>query len=329
MTKTEIITTLVTFLAVCIISMIFTLLFHIYKKSFCKEIAQGDRDIEIIDEAILQKNKKPKHTGKIIKNIIYILFLIFIIPVFVVSIVNKFNGGKMVLGSKTTMVVLTGSMSYKNDKNTYLVENDLNNQFNTNDIIVVSKVKSSNDLKLYDVIAFKNDKGVNIIHRIIAINEVDGNTYFTTQGDANDSADSYKPVFSDIIGRYNSFHISHIGTFILFLQSPSGISTIIFLIYVVLMTDYMLDKMRKCEEERKKKMIDLIDFFKDDYKLDDNTNLLINYKGVNYYFDNLNLIKKEDINQSESNILVKSIIDINGQIINKEEIQVEGEEDER
>ena len=75
------------------------------------------------------------------------------------------------IGNKTIMVVASGSMSKKNDANAYLNSNNLNNQFQTYDIIVLEKVENASDLNKYDVIAYRNDQGINVIHRIIEIED--------------------------------------------------------------------------------------------------------------------------------------------------------------
>lgn len=326
MNKAEILTLLVTFLAVCSISVVFTLIFSLYTKSVTSEIKSGLKDIEIIDEAITEKNKKHKNTGKIIKIVVYVIILIILVPVFIISLINKFQGDKIVVGNKTMMIVLTGSMSEKNEVNTYLVENDLNNQFQVNDLIFISKVNDSSELKLYDVIAFKNNEGVNIIHRIIAINN-DGT--FITQGDANNSSDSFRPTMNDIIGKYDSIHIPYIGTFILFLQSYSGIITILFLIYVIVMIDKYLNKISNAEKERKQKLQDAILFLDKGYEIKRNVVEIIYYKGVEYHFNNEGLIKKDIVNESDDSLLIKTIKDDDGNIIEETKIMMDGEDDER
>lgn len=49
-------------------------------------------------------------------------------------------------------------MSQQNEANTYLKTNNLNNQFNTYDIIQIQKYKDVDQVKLYDVVAYRNDK---------------------------------------------------------------------------------------------------------------------------------------------------------------------------
>ncbi len=63
------------------------------------------------------------------------------------------------------------------------------------DFILIKGIQSENDIKVGDIIVYKNPKGFTI-HRIIEIN---GDT-ITTKGDANNVSDT--PInFSDVIGK--------------------------------------------------------------------------------------------------------------------------------
>ena len=80
-------------------------------------------------------------------------------------------------------------MSQQNEANTYLKTNNLNNQFNTYDIIQIQKYKDVDQVKLYDVVAYRNDENIVIVHRVIEIKETDGAKTFITQGDSNNASD--------------------------------------------------------------------------------------------------------------------------------------------
>lgn len=86
-------------------------------------------------------------------------------------------------------------------------------------------------MKLYDVVAYRNDENIVIVHRVIEIKETDGTKTFITQGDSNNASDvgsQYKESLSydRIVGYYTNFRIQGVGAFIVFLQSNSGIITI-------------------------------------------------------------------------------------------------------
>ena len=106
---------------------------------------------------------------------------------------------------------------------------------------------SPEELKQYDVIAYVNDKGVNIIHRIFRINS-DGT--YTTRGDANPDSDNDHPPFDRVIGKYTGKYLPTIGIFILFFQSYSGIATIVAIIYCMLMVDNRNKAMNEAKNQR-------------------------------------------------------------------------------
>lgn len=299
MTSTDIISTVVTFIGVFSFATLFTILYKSYASSQIAEIKSGKRDIEIIDEVIYDRQSHVQQRRKVIgliRTIAFYLVIIIIVPIFAFSLVNKVMGNVMMVGNKAVMVIPTDSMSYKNEANSYLFNRNLNNQIQPYDIIVLEKVSKS-DIKMYDVIAYKNDKGVNIVHRII---DIDGNKY-TTRGDIYDSSktDLYKPVFDDVIGRYTGKRIPGVGIFIMFLQSYAGIITVVSLVYCLLMIDRTAEKINKVQQERIDKLEEALDYLdesssdcmKAEYKE------TIYYKGYAYMFDENGFIDKTEIKE--------------------------------
>ena len=159
--------------------------------------------------------------------------------------------GITLIGNKSIMVVASGSMSEKNEANTYLFNHNLNNQFDTYSIIVLERLDDpEKSLKQYDVIAYVDDKGQNIIHRIKRIEKIDGVTRYVVRGDANDRDDEFKPLPENVLGRYTGRNLPVIGAFILFLQSYSGMTTIAALIYCLIMLDRNSNKIQEAQEAR-------------------------------------------------------------------------------
>ena len=299
MTSTDIISTVVTFIGVFSFATLFTILYKSYASSQIAEIKSGKRDIEIIDEVIYDRQSHVQQRRKVIgliRTIAFYLVIIIIVPIFAFSLVNKVMGNVMMIGNKAVMVIPTDSMSYKNEANSYLFNRNLNNQIQPYDIIVLEKVSKS-DIRMYDVIAYKNDKGVNIVHRIIDIN---GDKY-TTRGDIYDSSktDLYKPVYEDIVGRYTGKRIPGVGIFIMFLQSYAGIITVVSLVYCLLMIDRTAERINKVQQERIDKLEEALDYLdesssdcmKAEYKE------TIYYKGYAYMFDENGFIDKTEIKE--------------------------------
>ena len=299
MTTKDIISTIVTFIGVFSFATLFTILYKSYASSQIAEIKSGKRDIEIIDEVIYDRQSHVQQRRKVIgliRTIAFYLVIIIIVPIFAFSLVNKVMGNVMMIGNKAVMVIPTDSMSYKNEANSYLFNRNLNNQIQPYDIIVLEKVSKS-DIKMYDVIAYKNDKGVNIVHRIIDIN---GDKY-TTRGDIYDSSktDLYKPVYEDVVGRYTGKRIPGVGIFIMFLQSYAGIITVVSLVYCLLMIDRTAERINKVQQERIDKLEEALDYLdesssdcmKAEYKE------TIYYKGYAYMFDENGFIDKTEIKE--------------------------------
>ena len=206
------------------------------------------------------------------------------------------------LGDSSAMVVASGSMSNKNVSNEYLFDNNLDNQFQTFDMIVLKKVDASY-INKYDVIAYRNDKKVNIIHRIVSIDKIDGVTRYTTRGDANNSNDSYKPRYEDIIGKYSNRRIPTIGIFISFFQSYSGIVTIISIIVCLYFIDRDNRKLIFVEDDRKELLQTVFDVtFMNENTYQDmmsNTETKIYYKGYCYKFAEKEFISKDEMSKEE------------------------------
>ena len=305
MTEQEIISLIVTFVSVLSFCIVFTILYHSYQKSSISDIEHGKKDIELIDEVIYEKQEKTKKRRKfwgVIRSIVFYIIMIIIIPIFVLSLVNKIQGNTTMIGNHTIMVVATGSMSEKHEENDYLITNGLDNQFDAFDIIVLDKVNNPNDLALYDVIAFKNDEGINVIHRIKAIYEEEGVVRFETRGDANDASDDYHPSFDDVIGKYSNSKVDSIGIFVMFFQSAPGIITILSLVYCLIMVDKVGTKIAKKQDERLEHLSHIITQINDDDSIDSlkaTYKETIYYKGFAYYFDEHGFVDKTKICDKE------------------------------
>ena len=295
MSREEILTLVVTSLCVISLSIVFTLFYVHYYRGSIKSIAQGRQDIDIIDnnidEQLKAKSKKHKIFVILIKTISYV-FTGLVLGVFVLSVINRISGGSIVVGENSIIVVETGSMSYKNEVNTYLENYD--NQFQAFDIIGITK-KEKEDINLYDVIAFRNDEGNIIIHRII---EIDGNNYIT-RGDANDQSDSWDTTYEDIIGVYNGFNIPLMGIFIIFLQSNSGIVTVIAIMYCLILFGILQDKIDKKLEQRTKELMNVIDVDLEHKDVSHDFIERIYYRGYVYQFNAEKFIGKEAIKEDD------------------------------
>ena len=255
----EIIALVVTIISLLCFCIVFTILFSHYCKASSEEVLSGKKDIELLDSEFLEKKKKKKEskTRKIVKKVVSYVVLSVLVVFLGLSIYSKANNDVMLFGNSALLTVASGSMSYKNEENTYLDFNNLDDQFQTYDVIQIQKVKEE-DLKLYDVIAFKNDENKIIIHRIIKIESDVLGVKYTTRGDANNLSDEFNPRFENIIGRYTGRRVPIVGIFVLFLQSYSGMVTVVALLYCIYMFDKNYSKLKKNCDDRLNLLLDII-----------------------------------------------------------------------
>jgi len=310
MSSIEIISLIVTIICLTAFCLAFTFLFRFYFLSNIKAINRGDEDIEIIDYAIesdLIRKSKSKRIRNIILKILSYLLLGCTIAIFGYSLYGRFTGNIMPFGNSTLLVIASGSMSYKNEANEYVKSSDIDNQFNTYDIIGISKYEKADDVNLYDVIAYKSLQGEIIVHRIISVSQEGDNYFFETQGDANSSKDtgtyySEHLKYEDIIGYYNDFRIEGLGAFVIFLQSNAGIITIFAIIYCYAMYDFYSNKYKRALDNRIKLLAETLDMeFSDGvFKKAGYYEELI-YKDKVYVFNNGNYVSSKDL--EEDNVL--------------------------
>jgi hypothetical protein len=166
----------------------------------------------------------------------------------------------------------------------------------------LNKVENPFQLSQYDVIAFRNDEEINVIHRIVEVTMgEDGKWRYLTRGDSNNSNDKYKPCFEDIIRVYSGKRIPGIGVFVMFFQSTPGILTVVAMVYVLVMMDRMNNKMQAAQESRIKHLSLLIDQVSIDEVKDMKAiyKETIYYKGFAYHFTDSGFVSKEEITDLE------------------------------
>ena len=328
MSTIEIISLVITIICLLSFSITFTILFRNYYLSNIESVSEGRDDIALIDNAIDEERKKkskPKRILKIILKVFSYCVLGVVVVGFGVSLYGRFTNNIMVFGNSTVVVVGSGSMSKKNSDNTYLLTQNLTNQFNTYDIIGISKYNDQNDIKKYDVVAYKNKEGTTIIHRIINVIDNKGDIEYVTRGDSNNASDTNVQYdgylkYKDIIGFYNNTRIPNVGIFVVFLQSNAGIITLLAIIYCLFMFDHYSSKYQKAVNERTSKLIDIINF---DISSNDVGDLnmhqfeTLSYKGYIYYFEKGIFQKKEETKSEDSQTMVFCKTDKDGNVISK------------
>ena len=193
------------------------------------------KPVTIYDSIVGSREKNKKY--QVLLNIIFGIFYFILGVLIIISVSYKLMGETVYFGNTTLLTIKTGSMETVNDSNTYIDENNLTNQIEQYSIITLNKVKSDDELNLYDIAAYEHDNTI-YVHRIIRkyTNSTTGVTYYTFRGDANSESLSFELTITldDIVGKYTGFQNYGLGVTLTYLQSTIGIvamaAALIFLI---------------------------------------------------------------------------------------------------
>lgn len=130
-------------------------------------------------------------------------------------------------------IVLSGSMESK---------------INVGDLVFVKEVEPS-DLKVGDIIAFRDSEDIVTTHRIVDIETKDNGLCFVTKGDANNTNDD-GIVYSNMIeGKYQT-KIAKLGNVILFIQEPIGFVVMLMSVLIICLLVYSFQSTKISKEEK-------------------------------------------------------------------------------
>ena len=118
------------------------------------------------------------------------------------------------------------------------------------DLVIVRAVDPTT-LQLGDIIIYNrtsDPRDVPIVHRIIAIQDISGELYFTTKGDNNPIPDSGLRTTADIRAKVIG-SIRYLGFITLLLLSSSGFTSIILLIIAFLVPSLLCDYLTPHRED--------------------------------------------------------------------------------
>lgn len=251
MTQYEIYTFILCLLVFALLTGLAVVMLTIITKQSIRLIRHGAEDEQIEKE--FKKVKRENKASRVVETIVTALFCVILFAIFAFSTYVNIQDNKYFENIPTMKVVNTGSMAKKHEKNTYLEENGLNDQFQTFDLIFVYKLPAEEDLKLYDIVVYEVD-GVYIIHRIVEIEEANekhpDERWFRLQGDAVETPDRFPVHYGQMRAIYRGQRVAYVGSFIKFMQSPAGWLCIL-LIVVAMVASPIIDK--KLLEERKKR----------------------------------------------------------------------------
>lgn len=187
-----------------------------------------------------KQKRSPLQTVFDVLGVVLCVIFIPIIILNVVMIVRSYTDSDRIpsVFGYAPVIVLSGSMSPT---------------FEVGDMIIIQKTDPAT-LKVNDVICYLEEESA-VTHRIMEIQQADGQPVFITQGDANNTED-ISPVNPDQVqGKYAGVRLAGVGNFAMFLQSLPGM--LIFIggpIVLFLLWDVgrrMLDSRRRKGEKSK------------------------------------------------------------------------------
>ena len=171
--------------------------------------------------------KKKYEKKLIIKRLLKIVYVPIIAGIILITILAgykkcvKHENNISILGFRQ-YVVATGSMEP---------------EYNIGDLIVIRET-TKEKIKIGDVINYISETGIDTItHRVVDIIQKDGQTYYKTKGDNNNSVDPELVNYSQVKGIL-VFKISKLGTVITKMFTGTGIT----ILFAVIILSYIRDK---------------------------------------------------------------------------------------
>ena len=234
---------------------VFTVMITLIVKSTVKLIRMGAEDEKIKTE--YKKATKNSCVWGAIEKAVSVLFCAVLLFFFLFSLYVNFSQEAISGDIPVLRVVNSGSMAQKHEKNEYLVENDLNDQIMTFDLIVTHALPAEDELKLYDIVVYEVD-GMLLVHRIVGIEEPNADHpeeyYFLLQGDNVERPDRFPVRYSQMKAIYRGQRVPFIGSFVSFLQSPAGWLCILLMIFAIVAAPMLESKIEKEKAIRYKRI---------------------------------------------------------------------------
>ncbi len=163
------------------------------------------------------KQKKKISISYIIKVIFFMICIILLlIGMSIIYKANKYPDKVPDVFGIKPFIVLSGSME---------------TEIYTGDLAFVEIIEPK-ELKPNDIIAFRNEENTVTTHRIIEIIKENGQTFYKTKGDANNTEDASLVSTDSVEGIYIG-KIPKLGNMLMFLQEPIGLVIVLLVILVI------------------------------------------------------------------------------------------------
>ena len=240
-----------------LLTLVFSSMLAMLTKQSVRLIRAGVEDRRICKEYIRSSRRGKKKTGWF-SILITLFFAVAFFGAFAFTVYLQATEKKQTINVPTLRVVYSDSMSDKYEKNTYLFENNLNNQFDRFDVVITRALPKEEDLKLYDIVVYEVDDTL-LIHRIVGIEEPNekhpGERHFVLQGDLVERPDKFPVRYEQMRAIYCGEKIPYIGSFIMFWQSPAGYMCVILIVVEMFASPMMRKRLEREEKARLKRML--------------------------------------------------------------------------
>lgn len=241
----------------CLIVFIISALFLVFIVIYVYKLEARSINSGILDEEIKRsylKQKRRSNINKILSGLFSFFMLTLVCSCFAFGLTTYFTNYDKVGDFPAYKVVLSTSMEEKNEENTYLFENNLDNQISMYDLVVVKKLPDEFDINLYDIVVYQSSSDELVIHRIVNIEEPNeehpDSRLFTFQGDNITSPDSKKVTYSQMKGIYSNYRIPYVGKIVVFFQSYAGYLCVGITIFYVIVSPFIEKKQEKLINKR-------------------------------------------------------------------------------
>lgn len=210
--------------------------------------------------AKINKQKKKKSALEVILNVLLWIIIVAVLFVDAVAIVSKLRGDDTFnfFGYRAYLVNNSPSMSRINPANAEFLAGHEGEQFGANDLIFIRPLENSNELQVYTIIAYKDNAGKTIVHRIVdiktGVNEFgQEKPFYICRGDANNNNDPLPVQAEQIIGIYWTTWGSGFATVIRFVQSIYGVIAVAGCLFIYFFAAFWLEVL--ADKQRKEKAV--------------------------------------------------------------------------
>lgn len=269
MSSFDIYTFTLCFIVFVLLTALFSYIIVYITKLELKMIRHGLRDQEFLQED--EKKRRQGCAQTVFGRVLSVLLSLVLCAALFFAIYIKQTDDRAANGIPSIKVVKSDSMAEKNKKNTYLVQNNLDDQIQMFDVIICHHLPPEEELELYDIVVYQLDSYY-LVHRIVGIEEPNeahpNERLFTLQGDAVDGPDRSPVKYSQMKGIYTGDRIPFAGSIVLFFQSPSGWLCILLVLFATISEPIITKKL----SDEKKKRLALLNADKDDQDNSDDQN---------------------------------------------------------